>query len=114
MRSAEGLDACFALSTACPNAERGRAAAAPAMAQLARNARRPVVDFVIRASYLISKMYARAPSAGVGPAWIVPAGTNAAFGVVEPSKISSTASPAWRCVGADDPGITTHAAARLF
>ena len=37
-------DACFALSTACPNAARGRAAAAPAIAQVARNVRRPVVD----------------------------------------------------------------------
>src|SRR5688572_494056 len=114
MRSAEGLDACFALSTACPNADRGRAAAAPARAQVARNARRPVLDFFIAPPYLISKMYARPPSAGVGPGWTVPAGTNAALGVVDPSKINSTASPTWRCAGADDPAITTHAAARLF
>jgi hypothetical protein len=68
MRSAEGLDASFALSTACPNAERGRAAAAPAIAQLARNARRPVLDLFMAPSYLISKMYARPLSGGVGAA----------------------------------------------
>src|SRR5688572_15998639 len=114
MRKAEGLDACFALSTACPNADRGRAAAAPAIAQLARNARRPVPDFFIAPSYLISKIYARPPSGAVGPACTVPAGTNEAFGVVVPSKTSSTAGPAWRCVGAAAAGITTQAAARLF
>ena len=31
-----------------------------------------------------------------------------------PSNISSTASPTWRCVGADEPPMTSQAAARLF
>ena len=56
MRSADGPDACRALSTACPNAARGRVAAAPAIAAVARNVRRPVLDF-ISSPYLISKMY---------------------------------------------------------
>ena len=42
-----GTDAFFALSTACPNAARGRAAAAPASAHVGRNVRRPVVDCFI-------------------------------------------------------------------
>ena len=32
----------------------------------------------------------------------------------EPSNISSTASPTWRCVGAEEPPMTSQAAARLF
>src|SRR5438045_3848835 len=47
MRSADGLDACFALSTACPNADSGRAAAAAASPEVARNERRPLLAFMM-------------------------------------------------------------------
>src|SRR6187399_16978 len=52
MRSADGLEACLVLSTACPNASSGRAAAAPAIAQLARKARRPLLVLDIDSSLL--------------------------------------------------------------
>src|SRR3954447_10342934 len=47
MRSADGLDACFALSTACPYAVRGRVSAAAARPHVARNERRPVVAVIV-------------------------------------------------------------------
>src|SRR5688500_8042575 len=52
MRSADGLDACLALSTACPNAASGRVAAAPAIAQVARKVRRPLLVFFMNSSLL--------------------------------------------------------------
>src|SRR3954465_14309986 len=114
MRSADGLDACFALSTACPNTDRGRAAAAAATPQAARNERRRLLAFMMtpRADarvprYLISKMKTRPPASGTGPACTVPAGTKVTFGVVAgvaALKTSSTASRTWRCVGGAAPG----------
>ena len=119
MRSADGLDACFALSTAWPYAASGRARAAAARPHVARNERRPVVVAFIALSsrYLISKMNTRPPAPGAGPSCTVPAGTKTAFGVlagVDPSKISSTAFLTWRCRGAAVPGGMAHASVRLF
>src|SRR5437773_945009 len=60
MRSADGADAWGALSTACPNAAKGRAAAAPAMAQPARNFRRPLVVVMTRSLLELEDVHAPA------------------------------------------------------